>query len=296
MNRVTSIGEILFDVYPERKTPGGAAFNFLYYIKKLTGGGNFISRVGNDKEGDEIIDFLKKNDISTEHIQIDNAHPTGESIAKLNQMKIPSWKIKTGVAYDFIEMTNEVKSLVENKTDCLYFGTLAQRDVTTRNTIHSFFNNELIYFCDLNIRQNFYTEELIKECISASDVLKLNIDELHLVNDLILRKDFNTKETPKRLMEEYGIDLLCITYGDQGADIFKEDKYSYFKIKIDDVVDTVGAGDAYAAILCICYLQNWDIEKINQIASEFAGEIVKIKGALPADSMIYEKYKSIIIK
>jgi fructokinase len=294
VKRVTSVGEILFDVYPGYKTLGGAPFNFLYHVKKLTGLGNFISRIGDDKEGKEIIRFLKTNDIPTEYVQIDPEHPTGESIANLNRLKIPSWEIKTGTAYDFIELSDDIKALIANKTDCLYFGTLAQRDVVTRNTVQNFFNMGLIYFCDLNIRQNFYTENLVRECISVSDVLKLNVDELRLVNEMILKKNFDTYETPERLLNKYPIKLLCITYGDQGAVIFKEDKHNHFKVTIDNVVDTVGAGDAYAAILCIGYLRKWDIEKINRIASEFAGEIVKINGALPADSVLYDKYKRIV--
>ncbi len=128
MNRVTSIGEVLFDVYPGSKTLGGAPFNFIYHIIKLTGTGNFVSRVGNDSAGNEIIDFLKKKHISTDFIQVDNQHSTGESIATLNERKIPSWKIKTPSAYDFIEINDEIVNLVNDKTDCLYFGTLAQRE------------------------------------------------------------------------------------------------------------------------------------------------------------------------
>lgn len=296
MNRITSIGEILFDVYPECKTLGGAPFNFLYHIKKLTGEGNFVSRIGNDDEGKEILHFLKSNDFSTDYIQIDSAHPTGESIASLDEIKIPSWEIKKDTAYDFIEMTEDIKHLIENETDCLYFGTLAQRKMVSRKTIQNFFDYRLKYFCDLNIRQNFYSENLVRECISAADVLKLNIDELRLINDLILKKKFNARETPERLLEEFKFKILCVTHGEKGAEIFSKNEHNYFKTKIANVVDTVGAGDAYAAILCIGYLKNWDIGKINKIASEFAGEIVKINGALPVDPDLYEKYKEIIIE
>ena len=294
MNRITSIGEILFDVYRDGKTPGGAPFNFLYHIKKLTGEGNFVSRVGNDKEGVEIINLLKENNLSTEYLQIDSEHPTGEATPTLDEKKIPSWNIKNNAAYDFIELTGELKELIAFKTDCLYFGTLAQRNAISGNTIHRLFYKDLIYFCDLNIRQNFYTKDLIMECISASDILKLNTDELRLLNELILNKNFDPYDTPRRLMNEYEIKLLCVTEGDQGASLFNKNEVNHFKTDIDNVVDTVGAGDAYAAILCIGYLQKWNIEKINHIASEFAGEIVKINGAIPEDSQIYYKFKSII--
>lgn len=294
MNRVTSIGEILFDVYPAGKTLGGAPFNFIYHIIKLLGYGNFISRVGNDNEGDEIIEFFSKNNIPAEYLQIDYKHPTGRAIANLNEMKIPSWEIKTETAYDYLELNGELKSLLTNNTDCLYFGTLVQRNSTARNTIQHFFGKDIKYFCDLNIRQNFYTKDLIVECLNACNALKLNADELRLVNELLLNNSTELDKAPFRLMEKYRIDQLCVTYGDQGAVIYKGSKINQCKLKIDNVVDTVGAGDAYSAIFCIGYLNAWDIEKTNRIASDFAGEIVKIKGALPADSALYDKYKQVI--
>lgn len=294
MKKITSIGEILFDVYPDRRTLGGAPFNFIYHIIKLTGKGNFISRIGNDPAGNSILNFLTNNEIPKTYIQIDSSHPTGESVAFLDEKKIPEWKIKTGTAYDFIELNDEIEQLISNKTDCLYFGTLAQRDKKTRDTIRHLFNRNLKYFCDLNIRQNFYTKELIRECLKACDVLKLNIDELNLVNNLLLNEKFDKHKFPERLQEEYGISQLCVTFGDRGATIYQGNKSSHYKLKLNNVVDTVGAGDAYAAIFCIGYLNGWDIENINKVASAFAGEIVKINGALPDGEFLYEKYKQVV--
>jgi len=294
MQRITSIGEILYDVYPTRKTPGGASFNFIYHIIKLTGEGHFVSRVGQDGEGADIINFLKTNNIPTDFIQVDNQHPTGESKATLNDMKIPSWKIKTGTAYDYVELNNKVESLIRDDTGCIYYGTLAQRNSITRNTVQHFFNRELKYFCDLNIRQNFYTRELIYDCITAANVLKLNIEELHLVSQLLLSRSYDTEETPGRLLDMFKIDQLCVTYGEKGAIIYEGDKKNNFRVKVENVVDTVGAGDAYASILCLGYLKGWNIEKTNETASKFAGEIVRINGALPEGSAIYDKYIELI--
>ncbi len=296
MQRITSIGEILYDVYPDRRTIGGASFNFIYHIHKLTGEGHFVSCVGKDKGGADIINFLETNNIPADFIQIDNRHPTGESAAFLNNMKIPSWRIKTETAYDYIGLNDKIESLISDNTDCIYYGSLAQRNSVTRDTIHHFFDRDLKYFCDLNIRQNFYTGELIKNCIKSADILKLNIEELYLVNKLLLDKSFDTEETPKRLIDMFKMDQLCITYGEHGAIIYEGDKKSRYESKVKNVVDTVGAGDAYASILCIGYLQGWPIEKTNDIASKFAGEIVRINGALPEGSDLYEKYKELIIE
>lgn len=297
MKEIAAIGEILFDVYSDKKRIGGAPFNFIYHIINLTGSGNFISRIGDDDLGKEIIYFIKHKNISLRHIQIDKKHSTGIARPKLNNLKIPEWEILTGSAYDFINLQNEINFLIEQNTSCLYFGTLAQRNGISRHTIQSLFNKNIKYFCDLNIRQNFYSKEIIIKSLEAADVLKLNEDELKLVNQLIIKENFEIEKTSEKLKNDFNLDLLCVTCGEEGSVLFyKNDKHEYnTKINKNEIVDTVGAGDAFAAILCIGYLENWDIEKINITASEFAAEIVKINGALPDNNFIYEKFKEKII-
>ncbi len=290
MKQVTSIGEILFDVYPDGKNLGGAPFNFIYHIIKLTGKGNFISRVGSDGPGKEIIEFLKMQKISVENIQIDETHKTGVAKTILDEQKVPTFTIELSAAYDYIEQSKNIDHLIKN-TDCMYFGTLAQRELKSRETIQSLLNRDIKYFCDLNIRQNFYSVDVLKSSLSAANVLKINIDELGLINDLLLKDTFEINKIAEKLISEFDINLLCVTKGSDGAVLFTEQKMNSYNIKIDEIIDTVGAGDAYAAILCIGYLKEWDIDRINKLASEFAGEIVKVEGALPKDESFYNKFK-----
>jgi len=292
MKRVTSIGEILFDVYPKGRTLGGAPFNFIYHIINLTGIGNFISRIGDDSYGNEIIEFLKKNKISVDYIQSDNLHKTGIAKTVLNDQKVPTFTIDLNTAYDYIEQTNDINLLINDNTDCLYFGTLAQRELQSRQTIQSLFNRNIKYFCDLNIRQNFYSDNVLEKSLRAANVLKVNIDELKVLNDFFIKDNFEINNSSGRLLSEFNIELLCVTMGEEGAILFTEDKRNKYKTKIDGIVDTVGAGDAYAALLCIGYLNEWNIEKINRIASRFAGEIIKIKGALPSENSFYNKFRT----
>ena len=295
MKTITSFGEILFDVYPYKRTLGGASFNFLYHIKKLTGGGSFVSSVGNDDLGKDILDFLKSNKISSEYIQIDKSRPTGMANANLDENKIPHWKIETNCAYDFIEPDERLAILINDHTDCLYFGTLVQRSELSRKTLHSLFGKKKKYFCDLNIRQNFYSKEIIEESLKASDVLKLNDEELKLLNDLFIKRNIDEISLAKAISENFEIELVCITRGEKGAIIYAGGNSDHQKAAAENVVDTVGAGDAYAAILCLGYLQGREISIINKIAAEFAGKIVGIRGALPKDDRIYEKYKKELI-
>ena len=291
MKNVTAIGEILFDIYPDGKKVGGAPFNFIYHIIRLTGQGNFVSRIGKDDLGMEIRSYLEERGVSPEFVQTDQLHKTGIAKTTLNEKKIPDFIIEKNRAYDFIQSTPETDKLISENTDCLYYGTLAQRNEVSRNTIQNLFDKNVKCFCDLNIRQNYYSTELIEKSLKASNVLKLNEDELNLVNKLILNSEKDLKLITKKLIDDFEIELLCVTKGSDGAVLYRGGEENSFQLKNDKVVDTVGAGDAYASMLCIGYLENWNLERINKLASEFAGEIVKVEGALPNDDKIYETFK-----
>ena len=295
MKQITSIGEILFDVFDEKQKIGGAPFNFIYHIIKLTGEGNFISRIGNDHLGNEVLEFFRQNKISSAYLQIDDVYLTGTARPELNNEKIPVWNIKTNTAYDFIEFNKEIEKLIDKKTCCIYFGTLAQREEKSRKTIQSLFNKKIKYFYDINIRQNFYSKDIVELSLLKADVVKCNLDELTIIRELFFKPAdvLNQNETAEFIIKKFKIDLLCITLGEKGAVLYKENDFSYYQTDVNpvNIVDTVGAGDAYAAILCIAYLKNWDIRKTNKLASEFAAEIIKIQGALPPNDSLYDYFK-----
>ena len=296
MNSITSIGEILFDIVRDEEKLGGAPFNFIYHVINLTGKGNFISRVGNDLFGKMILSFLESENISSDYIQVDEEHSTGVARAKMDVDKIPIWSIKSNTAYDFMELNKEITELIDKNTDCIYFGTLAQRMEKSRGTIHSLFNKKLKYFCDLNIRQDFYSKEIIKVSLNAANVVKLNLDELKLIYNLFIESSgfpFSLESAVNYLIKEFNIELLCVTMGEEGAALYNGNDSCLYRVKVndDEIADTIGAGDAYAAILCIGYLNKWEIRKINRLACEFASEIVKIKGALPGDDLIYSEFR-----
>jgi len=291
MPAITAIGEILFDVYPTSKALGGAPINFLYHVFKLTGQGTIVSRVGHDVLGEQAKRFLAGNGISISFVQNDHKHPTGITNVTLDEQKAPTFNIDTDRAYDFIESISELQNLIADKTDCLYFGSLAQRSNVSRNTIQSFFGKNIKYFCDLNIRQNYYSEDIIIRSIKTADVLKVNIDELELLNNVLFKNKFNMLQTSFELMSKYNIDLLAVTKGSAGSTIIRDQKADHYKFETQEVVDTLGAGDAFASILCIGYMQGWELSAISKTANEFAGKICKIKGALPEDDSFYEDLK-----
>jgi fructokinase len=290
MKKITAIGEIIFDIYPGIKKLGGAPLNFIYHIHKLTNNGAFISRVGNDSQGRTAISFLKKNNIPVDLIQKDKEYETGAAFANLDDNKIPHWDIPTDRAYDFINIPPDPGRIIENSS-CFYFGSLAQRMERSRTTIQSFFGRDTKYFLDLNIRQNYYSKHIISESLSASDVLKVNEEELHLLHNMFFIGKFNIAECAVSLMDNFRIELIAVTMGEAGAYLFNKDNSDFFKGSVNEISDSVGAGDAYSAILALGFLKGWELSKINKLASEFAGEICKIPGALPADDSVYEKFR-----
>lgn len=288
---ITSIGEILYDIYPNHKRLGGAPLNFIYHINKLTGNGNIISRVGKDVLGNKVINDLKHSGLSFEFIQHDNLHPTGMANVTVDKEGNPDFKLEPDCAYDFIEVTDENQYLIDVETDCLYFGTLAQRSEISRKTIQSFLNRGLKYFADINLRQNFYNENILETTLKAANFLKVSYKEMQILNDFFVQSEYSTEKVAFELMEKFEINMIAVTRGKNGSSIFENGKrFDYSDIDVK-VVDTTGAGDAFAAILCLGYLSGLEIPYINKLANDFASGICEFEGALPKTDRIYESFR-----
>ena len=289
MKNVTAIGEILYDIYPGKKCLGGAPFNFIYHVWKLCGKTNFISSVGRDENGDEIIDYLNRIGFDTKYISVDDQHPTGTVLVKLRDDKTPQFTISSECSYDFITLDETARRVIETGTDLIYFGTLSQRSPVTGKTIRSFFTLNKSFFCDLNLRHDFFSAEMIEEALRVSDVVKVNSDELGKIESLF-GLSTNTGDAAASLINNFRISLLAVTDGENGAWLFSPNDSDSYKPSATKIVDTLGAGDAYAAVLCLGFLMDLPLKVINKAANDFAADICSVPGALPKDDMIYEKY------
>jgi len=288
---ITSIGEILFDLYPNHKRLGGAPLNFIYHIKKLTDSGNIISRVGKDVLGNKVINDLSHAGISTDFIQHDTLHPTGIAKVGVDEKGNPDFKIDIERAFDFIELTEENENLINTETDCLYFGTLAQRSEISRKTIQSFYSRGLKYFADINLRQSFYDEDILRTTLEAADFIKTNYDEMHVLNDIFIQGEYSTEKVALELMEKFNLNMIAVIRGKDGASIFDNGK-KYNHTNIDNkIIDSTGAGDAFSAMLCIGYLYGFEIPYINKLANDFAYDICQFEGALPKNDRVYESFR-----
>lgn len=291
---IVSIGEVLFDVFPCCRWLGGAPFNFISHVNKLTGRGYFISSVGNDIFGEEILEEMNRNNIPREFVEKDVLHPTGLASVKVDKNGDPSFTIVENSAYDFIKVSPETREFVKNNASMVYFGSLAQRNTVSREAIRSLWGLDVKYFCDINIRQQFYDKETVTSSLGAADVVKLNLSELELIYELLYGGIFEMDSAALRLMQEFHIDLVCVTMDADGAALYRGNEKDSYKASVSQIADTVGAGDAYSAILAIGYLKGWPLRRINGIASEFASAVCQIEGALPKDDEFYKDYKMLI--
>ena len=291
---VLVIGEILFDIFSAHKCIGGAPFNFAFHMKKLGFPVKFISRVGDDHLGREILDFLALHGFNLEDIQIDQDYPTGSVTVDMSSKSGHSFIIAKNTAYDHINY-DEIKRLLSRcPPDILYFGTLIQR---TRNSFEQFQkllsqkSPQTISFCDINLRPGCYTEQTIKASLNAADILKLNTDELAELmpgsGDMAAHKVLAQK-----LMKAHCIETIILTKGEKGSRWFTADRdYKGLPESSSEIIDTVGAGDAYAAMSVAGILKNLPVEWILSFASRFAAHVCGVQGALIQDSAIYREFK-----
>lgn len=288
--RVTSIGEILYDVYPDQKRLGGAPFNFIYHVWKIIGQAQFVSSVGNDENGKELLSHLSNIGFDVSQIVIDNNYPTGAVNVTIDENKVPRFKISSECSFDFLAISQEMKDDIEKNTDILYFGTFSQRGNIAKETIDSLLNFDIKYFCDLNLRHNFFTKEMIEKALSTVHLLKMNEDEL---NQLIKILNLNGDDPVSGLIDKYSIDLIAVTKGEKGAILTTKSETNYYTPPQLEVIDTLGAGDAFAAVLCLGYYYKLPIEKINIHANNFASQICTINGAIPTDDLLYSNLREI---
>lgn len=287
------LGEILFDLFPDSKRIGGAPFNFAFHLKKLGFPVRFVSRVGKDDLGRQILDFLNQHEFDVKDIQIDPDHDTG-TVQVTMEKNFHTFRIIPDSAWAHLSFDKNLSSLVQQSCDLLYFGSLVQHSQTGLQLIQRVIHqkrSKTKVFCDINLRPNSYTPAIIKNSLGAADILKLNQEELKEISDMENNKQ-TAQQTIELLMNGHDLEWIILTLGKHGSQwISREKAYQCPPIPQKKIVDTVGAGDAYAAISAAGWLKGLPVEKIMGLASEFAGHICEIPGALPEDEAIYHEFR-----
>ena len=282
-NVIVGIGEILWDMLPSGKVIGGAPANFAYHAQELGESSIVVSCVGNDELGREIISSLEKKDMPTEFLYIDKSHPTGVVSARINKEGKPSYLIQEEVAWDYIPTSTLMRELAF-KSAAVCFGTAAQRSQLSRMTIQTFvglMEQDSIRVFDINLRQNFYSQDVIETSLSLANVLKLNVNELSVVKKL-LRLNGDEKKILNDLSRKYSLNLIALTRGREGSILFTEGKTSNHEGHKINVEDTVGAGDAFVAGLVTGMLRGYELDDLHNKANRVASYICSKHGATPS--------------
>jgi fructokinase len=288
------LGEILFDIFPAYKRIGGAPFNNAFHLKNLGFPVRFVSRVGNDIHGREILAFLDQNDFNTNDIQRDQDHDTGTVKIAMDTDGTHSFSIIPDTAYDHITFDNKLAELSSRPWDLIYFGTLIQRSQNNTRLIQKILDQKsekTKIFCDINLRPDCYTRDTLGTSLTAADILKLNQEELEEISKSREKND-SLEEQARQLMKTHSLELVILTLGKMGSLWVTEKKCHKSPSAAPlSIVDTVGAGDAYAAMAAAGKLVGLPDKTVISLAQEFAGRICGIKGTLPENMDIYQEFK-----
>lgn len=280
-NIIVGIGEILWDVLPNGKVLGGAPANFAYHVSQFGFDGRVISAIGQDSLGEEIIDNLDKKGLKC--ILEKTPFPTGTVLISLVGNGIPEYEITQNVAWDNMPFSPEMEKMARNtKTVC--FGSLAQRSKTSQITIHQFLDfvpSNAFKIFDINLRQHFYTLEVIHNSLSRCNVLKINDEEVVIVAKLFGWVKKSELEICKQLLENYALKMVVLTKGTQGSFVISKTETSFKPTPEIKVADTVGAGDSFTAGFISSLLKGKSLTEAHEIAVEVAAYVCTHHGAMP---------------
>lgn len=282
--RVVGLGEVLWDLLPERACLGGAPANFAY-ITTLMGDQGFVaSRVGEDSRGIEAMRRMEELGLNIDYVQTDSEHPTGTVKVHLDGNGQPRFDIAHPVAWDFLAWTPDWQRLAET-ADAVCFGSLAQRSDASRATIRQFLaatKPHAVKVFDVNLRQSYYSQEILSESMRLADIVKLNADEVDKIMSLSKRTHRDDLSSAQRLIQDYDLKMVCITRGARGSLLVRGRKVSEhpgFKVQ---VADTVGSGDAFAAGLVHEYLHGASLDLMNEVANLVGAWVTSEVGAMPS--------------
>ena len=292
MKHVIGIGEALFDCLPEGRKLGGAPANFAYHVSQFGLNGCAISAIGNDELGDEIVE--KFNAVHLKHILPRVEQPTGTVKVTLDEKGVPQYEICLGVAWDNIPLTNEMLEIARN-AQAVCFGSLAQRSETSRKTIHAFLDAtpaDALRVFDINLRQSWYTAEVIAESLQRANILKINDEELDVVATMLLGEPTipghliaedaeKTRRICRELISRYDLDMLILTCGAIGSYVFTMEEESYITTPKVKVADTVGAGDSFTATFVAQLLLGKPIPEAHKKAVDVSAFVCTQNGAMP---------------
>lgn len=278
---IVGLGEALWDVLPEGKKLGGAPANFAYHAGQYGDNTVAISALGEDKLADETVEALESKRLN--YVMPRVPYPTGTVQVTLDDAGVPTYDIRENVAWDNIPFTDEVKQIAEN-CRAVCFGSLAQRNVVSRQTIQAFIDAtpaDCLRVFDINLRQNFYNKEILTESVKRCNVLKINDEELVQVGRLFGYPGLDMREKCRLILSRYSLRMLVLTCGVNGSYVFTANEEYFQPTPKVQVADTVGAGDSFTGSFCAAILRGLPVADAHRLAVEVSAYVCTQNGAMP---------------
>ena len=275
------LGELLFDVLPTGSQLGGAPANFAYHAGQHGLRSVAVSAVGNDMLGDEALRLLDEKHL--EHVAPVVDYPTGTVQVELDKDGVPTYDIRQGVAWDNIPFTPEVRDVATNAV-AVCWGSLAQRSEVSRRSIYEFLDHtpgDCLKIFDINLRQNFYSKEIICESLRRCNVLKINDEELVTLGRLFGYPGLDMENKCWLILGKYNLDMLVLTCGVNGSYVFAPDFKSFQETPLVKVADTVGAGDSFTGTFCAGILKGESLAEAHRLAVQVSAYVCTRQGAMP---------------
>ena len=280
--RFLSFGEILWDIIDGKPYIGGAPFNVAAHLANCGADSYMLSRLGNDELGKQALIEIQKLGVKPSLIQWDGMHPTGTVDVFIDHGQ-PDYTIHENVAYDYISIDALPPKTELLNFDCLYFGTLAQRNAVSRATLH-WILRELKFetvFYDVNLRKGIVSKELIVTSLRSSSIFKLNNEEVATISNLIFDKGLSVEEFARRIAEEFNIDVIIITAAEKGCYVYHDRLLTFVPGQKVQLMDGVGAGDAFSAAFLFYFIQFRNVIKSAEIANKLGAFVASSRGAIP---------------
>ena len=278
---VVGLGEALWDVLPEGRKLGGAPANFAYHAGKFGLDTLAVSALGEDALAEETIQALKEHGLN--YLMPRVKYPTGTVQVTLSGDGIPTYEIKEDVAWDNIPYSAEIAEVAKT-CRAVCFGSLAQRNVVSRATIRQFLDDtpdDCLKVFDINLRQHFYTKDVIEESLGRCNILKINDEELVVIKRMYGYDDLDMRDFCEKILAEYKLQMLVLTCGTNGSYVFAPGLASFQDTPKVPVADTVGAGDSFTGSFCAAILNGKPIEEAHCTAVRVSAYVCTQNGAMP---------------
>ena len=276
---IVGIGEILWDMLPSGKALGGAPANFAYHATRLGEEGWAVSAIGPDALGREILDIVAEKRLKSLISCTDK--PTGTVQVELDAKGVPTYTIMEDVAWDNIPFTPEMEALAR-RADAVCFGSLVQR-MASRESVLRFLRAtrpDTLKVFDINLRQHYYSREVLEESLKLADILKINDEEIRIVADLFGLEGDDVAAC-RALIGRYDLRVVILTKGADGSEVITAGETIPQPAGEAKVVDTVGAGDSFTAAFVVVYLRGDSLADAQRLASDTAAYVCSCKGAMP---------------